>query len=64
VEESDSEEESVEEEEGEPIPDEDGLELTKVLQSEAAKLTENLSSTLVGGRSLRDRSKIVTPKDT
>jgi hypothetical protein len=60
--ESESEAETVEEE-VEALP-EDGPELAKVLQEEAEKLTANLKSTEVNGRSLRDRSKLEKPKDT
>lgn len=58
-----TEEETPEEEASEPIPEE-GPELAKYLAKEAEKLTSNLKSTEVGGRALRDRSKIEKPKDT
>lgn len=46
----------------EDIPDDDEA-VQELLRQEAAKVTENLQSTLVNGRALRDRSKIAAPKD-
>ena len=59
-EESETEVESVQ---GEPLP-EDGPELEKITIEEAAKIAANLQTTVVNGRTLRDRSKIAAPKDT
>lgn len=60
---SDNDEAEEEEEAPDDLP-EDGPELAKVLVEEASKITSNLTSTVVGGRSLRDRSKIEKPKDS
>lgn len=52
------------EEEAQPIPDEDGPELTKILQEEAQRIAGgSLSTTVVNGRTLRDRTKITAPVD-
>jgi hypothetical protein len=64
--EDDSESESEESLEEENVPElpEDGPELAKVLEEEAKAITGGtLSTTVVNGRTLRDRTKITSPKD-
>jgi hypothetical protein len=64
--EDDSESESEESTEEETAPElpEDGPELAKVLQEEVQAITGGqLNTTVVNGRTLRDRTKITSPKD-
>lgn len=59
---SESESEESLEEEVPELP-EDGPELAKVLEEEAKAITGNINATVVNGRTLRDRTKITSPKD-
>lgn len=46
----------------EEIPEDDNA-ITELLKEEASKIVKDLSTTVVNGRTLRDRTKITAPKD-